>query len=880
MDDGHMRKTRSSTRQKQCSLPVTSATDAIKSTTSNGSSLLHSNSHDNPFAELMQEHDSNGSEDDLYMNYSLQGNETGQIQSQNTKTNTATGNRMVHFRKNELEDEDDQDIPSMLITTASHTNLNEKYSIESDNENVLRMNLNFGNLHIRRDGPMDLVTDGLFSTHDQDILEVDENGLSSFGSTSADLRATVVCNWLTDHYEPQENISLPRSVLYDHYLEFCQTQGSEPVNSATFGKIIRSVFPTLRTRRLGTRGNSKYHYFGIGLKADLIGNDQFSAIYAQYSRPTPSRPRKSKSSSSSQENENQDQFSYSTCNSYSTTGAAASHVYSASSSRKNINRSQRSSRGGGTRRTRSSRNSRHHHNSESNFAGEHSDEALLLGHNGLLSYQSSGNNENGSMGAFRSLSSPNYDDFAHFLEQICAPVFSNVPPHVTFDSVQAFSLVYQQHIIDLLRAISSHEFTVVEGLSEMFWMNFPPEMLNCLHCEESLRIVAIADDYLYQVLIHTLIPDVLEPIPIAITQSVRQFSKFLEGILQRTLQTPIPNSIIEVKLDSARRFCQVLRRRTSLSHLTQALRSILCNSEQTQQMLLDWSHVDFQGIREQCDWIMRLKEGFLPWIEASFRTYLQDGVSLHVWSSWIENITDQCIGGEQVMGSNLEEACSIVILRWTFYSSMIMRDLTLRSAASFGSFHLLNLLFNEYLLYSVEKRLDDHRRSVGLMSFWPGGNLTNETSEQQQQLVNNNINSNSNITTATNVSEREHEQQLYQHQQVQAQVLQSTQSQTQNVHHLQSSHLQQQQQHFAFDDFFRKSAVLGPTSSPLVNSAAILNSSNVTSTLSKPSEINNHNNNSPLASKPQHQSFNHGYILNKENNAATKTGNDYNLNLI
>jgi regulatory factor X 1/2/3 len=41
----------------------------------------------------------------------------------------------------------------------------------------------------------------------------------------------------------------------------------EPVNAASFGKLIRSIFPNLKTRRLGTRGHSKYHYYGIRIKA-------------------------------------------------------------------------------------------------------------------------------------------------------------------------------------------------------------------------------------------------------------------------------------------------------------------------------------------------------------------------------------------------------------------------------------------------------------------------------------------------------------------------------------------------------------------------------------------------------------------------------------
>lgn len=44
------------------------------------------------------------------------------------------------------------------------------------------------------------------------------------------------------------------------------------MNAASFGKLIRSVFSGLRTRRLGTRGNSKYHYYGIRIKPDSILN--------------------------------------------------------------------------------------------------------------------------------------------------------------------------------------------------------------------------------------------------------------------------------------------------------------------------------------------------------------------------------------------------------------------------------------------------------------------------------------------------------------------------------------------------------------------------------------------------------------------------------
>ena len=84
--------------------------------------------------------------------------------------------------------------------------------------------------------------------------------------------------WLISNYETAEGVSLPRSTLYNHYLKHCNESKQDPVNAASFGKLIRSVFLGLRTRRIGTRGNSKYHYYGIRVKptSHLNGFDDSS----------------------------------------------------------------------------------------------------------------------------------------------------------------------------------------------------------------------------------------------------------------------------------------------------------------------------------------------------------------------------------------------------------------------------------------------------------------------------------------------------------------------------------------------------------------------------------------------------------------------------
>ncbi|RXN07458.1 DNA-binding RFX6 [Labeo rohita] len=72
--------------------------------------------------------------------------------------------------------------------------------------------------------------------------------------------------WLEENYIVCEGVCLPRCILYAHYLDFCRKEKLDPACAATFGKTIRQKFPLLTTRRLGTRGHSKYHYYGIGIK--------------------------------------------------------------------------------------------------------------------------------------------------------------------------------------------------------------------------------------------------------------------------------------------------------------------------------------------------------------------------------------------------------------------------------------------------------------------------------------------------------------------------------------------------------------------------------------------------------------------------------------
>lgn len=68
---------------------------------------------------------------------------------------------------------------------------------------------------------------------------------------------------------------MPRGRVYANYVSRCATERVTVLNPASFGKLVRVLFPGLKTRRLGVRGESKYHYVNFSLKdvqPDLAGS--------------------------------------------------------------------------------------------------------------------------------------------------------------------------------------------------------------------------------------------------------------------------------------------------------------------------------------------------------------------------------------------------------------------------------------------------------------------------------------------------------------------------------------------------------------------------------------------------------------------------------
>uniref|UniRef100_A0A8V5GRC3 Uncharacterized protein n=1 Tax=Melopsittacus undulatus TaxID=13146 RepID=A0A8V5GRC3_MELUD len=74
------------------------------------------------------------------------------------------------------------------------------------------------------------------------------------------------CNWIRNHLEEHTDTCLPKQDVYDAYRRYCENLCCRPLSAANFGKIIREIFPNIKARRLGGRGQSKYPCVGIRRK--------------------------------------------------------------------------------------------------------------------------------------------------------------------------------------------------------------------------------------------------------------------------------------------------------------------------------------------------------------------------------------------------------------------------------------------------------------------------------------------------------------------------------------------------------------------------------------------------------------------------------------
>ncbi|XP_077366632.1 DNA-binding protein RFX6 isoform X2 [Festucalex cinctus] len=386
----------------------------------------------------------------------------------------------------------------------------------------------------------------------------------------------------------------------------------EPACAATFGKTIRQKFPLLTTRRLGTRGHSKYHYYGIGIK-------ESSAYYHS--------------------------------------------VYS----------------GKGLTRFSGSKMK-----NEGGFTRKYS----LSSKTGTLL--------------------PEFPSVQHLILQ----------GNISREKVDTLIMMYKTHCQCILDNAINVNFDEIQNFLLHFWQGMPDHLLPLLDNPLLVDILCVCDSILYKVLTDVLIPATMQEMPESLLADIRSFAKHWELWLASSLDN-LPQCLAAKKLPIARRFVSSLKRQTSFLHLAQIARPALFDQSVVSNMVADMDNVDLNSISLHSLLSIntngeQLRDAYSDYeavtVFQELKELLRKNATVESFVEWLDTVVEHKVikPGKQ-SGRSVKKRAQDFLLRWSFFGARVMHNLTLNNAASFGSFHLIRMLLDEYILLALETQFNNDK---------------------------------------------------------------------------------------------------------------------------------------------------------------------------
>ncbi|KAM8846114.1 LOW QUALITY PROTEIN: DNA-binding protein RFX6 [Synchiropus picturatus] len=455
------------------------------------------------------------------------------------------------------------------------------------------------------------------SEEEQDLADVTQSSSPSrkrVGQLIKDKKkqTQLTLQWLEENYMVCEGVCLPRCILYAHYLDFCRKERLEPACAATFGKTIRQKFPLLTTRRLGTRGHSKYHYYGIGIKES---SDYYHAVYS----------------------------------------------------------------GKGLTR----------------FSGS------KLKNEGGFTRKYSLSSKTGTL-------LPDFPSARHLL----------LRGSVSREKVDTLIVMYKTHCQCILDNAINANFPEIQNFLLHFWQGMPEHLLPLMESPVVVDIFCVCDSILYKVLTEVLIPATMQEMPESLLADIRNFAKHWEQWLLSSLEN-LPECLAAKKLPMARRFVSSLKRQTSFLHLAQIARPALFDQMVVTNMVLDIDNVDLSSISSQPLLSVTAAGDQDPDVYSEYdaitvfqelKELLRKNATVESFIEWLDSVMEHKVvkPGKQG-GRSVKKRAQDFLLRWSFFGARVMHSLTLNNASSFGSFHLIRMLLDEYILLALETQFNNHK---------------------------------------------------------------------------------------------------------------------------------------------------------------------------
>ncbi|KAF9221975.1 hypothetical protein BS17DRAFT_784230 [Gyrodon lividus] len=537
-------------------------------------------------------------------------------------------------------------------------------------------------------------------------------------TTSASDRAKqiFVQAWLTANYAPYPDGNVPRQGLYFSYRRVCDQYQIPHINTATLGKAIRLCFPTIKTRRLGVRGNSKYHYCGIrpatSAEAEFLQDyirksnnnaGQSSINAARAAQESGENTNKGEDRSDDDEDEDSEGSSVSKRNSLVLSGDLKGSVTYEDISDKTPTAGSLLSQAQAVARSNSYPSHtpirRHASQPESNIAPQ---PTLSLGP--------------GTNGQ--------YVQLQHRLSVRHIPHFPSIEEAIGSNSASTQSIAgreawawFQDHLDAVLESVRTFRFDQFEIHMRGFWSTLTGTHREIVHAPAIAGLMAKADAIIYDEILEFLRSQMLSPLPTASLNSLRQLASQMEKILLFALEG-YGTTFVEPKVELGARFGHLVLRFLDIYQVTQALNTVLTNQKQLAEMRRSWHKVDFESVRNQSALVCNCRhEDLVQLLEVEF-VAMMDGLAksnepVREVMAWADKCTERLM--EQRIGASDDRGAMSprsVLIRWGYVTSQVMRDLTIRSDPAFGAFQIMKLFLDDWIAVNVLRNVALSTNSV------------------------------------------------------------------------------------------------------------------------------------------------------------------------
>ncbi|AAS50356.1 AAL010Wp [Eremothecium gossypii ATCC 10895] len=481
--------------------------------------------------------------------------------------------------------------------------------------------------------------------------------------------------WLMNNCVPDGDSYVPRGRIFAQYAASCASNNLKPLSQATLGKLIRSLFPHLKTRRLGMRGQSKYHYCGLKLISPLLMSDEMPTVAATPVSSCMSTPINMISTNTASINLDNTSFSNSTIE--SAPSSAAGMVNSGVSSVDAVSNISKPALHNNNRRVSMILTGAHENlKFIDNFFSRTCEEKVEL-----------------------PLAFPSINPY--------------LPHNVDMDIASSVESLYKVYCNQLFENIRFMKFDDLPSTLESFSSgSISPQMYNLFISEELYQWVEHSDLITYRALAKMLSSLIVEfdDIPDIVLDKLSQFSNtYLAMITKATIDLPVP--IVSSKKRIVSQFIQLVKRLIKVIDSGRNASKIVSLEQNRNNMFQDWNQ--FVNLEDVLAIEMSHFSKDYPKMKEQITAFVQKELLGLLSPEYMSFEGNNASNGFAKLARFAKKLCEllqswghlpgrIVALSFVGLTTTALRELSFHDAESFGAWWILKSFVDEWVYWCGE----------------------------------------------------------------------------------------------------------------------------------------------------------------------------------